>query len=1128
MTQPGVELGPFALDRVIGTGAMGRVWCGEHVRSGLPVAIKVARLGSGHGPDEFLREARAMASLTHPGIVTILDVGVAGADADAASMGLVAADSPYIAMELCESALSKAAIPMPWTSVVFVMQALLDALAHAHARRVLHRDLKPGNILIGRNASGAPILKLTDFGIADLAGGHQDRSGQFATVAGTPLYMPPEQFLGRFREYGPWTDLYAVGAIAWRLLTRQYPVVGGSMGQLLTYHTGGVSARLPEALDIPPGLRSWIERCVELDPWRRFQTAADAARALAGAVPEINDESDRASLLFASVETDEEADLLEGVRTLIVGPPAVSGALPDSVASAQVGAPPVPESWESRDVLVSPRLQDAGLALFGLRARVLRGREREREAMWKALRATAEDRAPRVVILRGAAGAGKSALARWFCERAVEAGAAYDLRVHYSGFGGERDGLAGALAIKLRCLGLSYDDALAHSRLFLGRTAAPELAVYAAEIIAGAVAPPPAGRTASRLRETHLLQAVSALAGPRVGLVWLDNIEVSSEAVPLVETAVSLGLPIVFCLTAQEEALRASEQARTALDAMYSEPYVTAVPVGPLNGFDHVDFVAGLLSLEPSLVEHVAVRTSGNPNFAVDIVADWVSRDALELGPDGFRLRDASLRDRLPASVEAAWRAHLERVLEALPEGALMALAVAAALGLRIDAGEWVAALAYAGVPHCASLYPAMLSAGLATPTESGWAFTQGMVHETAQSMAAEAGFTPAAHQACAHALADDDRPSTLERRSYHQRLGLDLVGARATAAAALTGWLDQGRVHPAFRVLHSLESLRDALRAAPTTAEIVDVARLLRRAGDHQGAGEVLSSGVKAHPTNPEILIAYADHISEWEGDQHRAVAVAEELYGNALEQGDGGTAARAARVMGVALARLGQFTEALPHLEAALELGGDAEIAARRVMSYCYRELGRIGEAVALAEQNLSQARTDGHVLEFVSCLVDRGENRRLVGELDAALADYEAALEWVDSLGVPRNGVMQYNIALTHLGRGDLGAAREWLSTAVADWAPTASDELTDLEYACRVVEGQSGEVPQGFDERVAAGGWECAWLLQSAGLQALAAESGDAALGADFVDRAIALWTRLGHTDTARRLRERMSS
>ncbi len=279
-----VALGPFDLVRPLGKGGMAEVWLATHRSDGDRVAVKVLT-GERAREEAFIRalknEIHNVARLHHPGIILVFDTGEVDAEAERQSGGRLVAGSPWFAMELAShGALSPKRLPLPWPTTRMLLLSLLDALSHAHARGVIHRDIKPGNILVCAPEDPRPGLKLTDFGIAAPLSEGIDESAEEGRLSGTPRYMAPEQFRAKWRDFGPWTDLYALGCIAFQLATGKTPFAGDALKLAVSHCHDAPPAPTPANDDYPEGFEAWVLRLLEKDPLARFACAADAAWAL--------------------------------------------------------------------------------------------------------------------------------------------------------------------------------------------------------------------------------------------------------------------------------------------------------------------------------------------------------------------------------------------------------------------------------------------------------------------------------------------------------------------------------------------------------------------------------------------------------------------------------------------------------------------------------------------------------------------------------------------------------------------------------------------------------------------------------------------------------------------------------
>ncbi|MEZ4321655.1 MAG: protein kinase [Myxococcota bacterium] len=265
-----VPVGPFDLMDPIGTGGNAVVYAARHHATGATAAVKVLTR-AGVSADLLRAEARLLAALRHPNIVQILGSGVVDRVASVQSGGRLEAGAAWLAMERVAGGTLEGE-RVDEGALRALLSDLLDALAHAHARGVLHLDLKPSNVLVARRgAQSTP--QLTDFGVEALS---RTVSGR---IAGTPAYMPPEQWRGRREHWGPPTDLYALGLLAWELLAGERPFAALTWEEARARHQ---SPDRPGFEGASPAMRAWLGRATALHPGDRFQTAAEAAAALRG------------------------------------------------------------------------------------------------------------------------------------------------------------------------------------------------------------------------------------------------------------------------------------------------------------------------------------------------------------------------------------------------------------------------------------------------------------------------------------------------------------------------------------------------------------------------------------------------------------------------------------------------------------------------------------------------------------------------------------------------------------------------------------------------------------------------------------------------------------------------------
>lgn len=257
----------FEILAELGRGGMGIVYRARQVNMQRLVALKLLRDGALAGPQERARfriEAEAAARMNHPHIVSIHEVGE--------HQGRL-----YYAMELIEGgSLDKhlAGQPRPAAQAAALVHTLALAVQHAHAQKVIHRDLKPGNILLSDD--GSP--KITDFGLAKRLDSDSTAWTREGAVLGTASYMAPEQAAGRVGAIGPAADVYALGAILYELLTGQPPFQAETWHQTLQQVLNDEPVSPAKRRDeVPADLDTVCLKCLEKEPSRRYASAAELA-----------------------------------------------------------------------------------------------------------------------------------------------------------------------------------------------------------------------------------------------------------------------------------------------------------------------------------------------------------------------------------------------------------------------------------------------------------------------------------------------------------------------------------------------------------------------------------------------------------------------------------------------------------------------------------------------------------------------------------------------------------------------------------------------------------------------------------------------------------------------------------
>jgi serine/threonine protein kinase/formylglycine-generating enzyme required for sulfatase activity len=256
-------IGRYEIHIALGQGGMGTVYKARDPLMDRWIALKTITVQDASQRARFRQEVQAAGKLNHPHITTIYDVGEAG-------------DLAYIVMELVEgdTLAGRLSAPVPWSEAISLLLPICQALAYAHSQGVIHRDVKPANILISTGGQ----VKLTDFGVARLEAALR-RITESGSTVGTPLYTAPEQIRNEMVDGR--ADLFSLGIVLYELITTQHPFIGENLAQVVYRITQAEPANLePLVGTVPPAVVEVVARALSKDREARFANAQEMAQAL--------------------------------------------------------------------------------------------------------------------------------------------------------------------------------------------------------------------------------------------------------------------------------------------------------------------------------------------------------------------------------------------------------------------------------------------------------------------------------------------------------------------------------------------------------------------------------------------------------------------------------------------------------------------------------------------------------------------------------------------------------------------------------------------------------------------------------------------------------------------------------
>lgn len=583
-TKPNTIDGRFHFHSLIGAGGMGEVWRGVQQPLGRPVAIKLLRrelTADGDVRRRFAREARAASVLNHQNTISLYD------------FGLDPSGQLFIAMELVDgpslATIIERRLPLTARQLLDVADQILAGLAHAHARGVVHRDLKPDNIVFAEHDPPRTlgIPKIVDFGIAavtDYPGqpiDAADADGSGRMVLGTPRYMSPEQALGS-KNLSPRTDLYNVGLLLHELITGE-PLFGNLESREVMEHHAyreppPMLAR--DGVELHPILVSLVRRALQKQPHERWASAGEMRDAIAEALAGPGEPVPR-------VRTSPRVTY----RTLPSREPSVTG-LP-----------------------VIPRLQ-------------MVGRQRERATIEAFVERAVTRRRGGILLIEGEAGVGKSRLVNWARERVEEDGS---MRANFGAFTpADRSSLRGIREVfetifRTRELSRSELEARVARRLREWNHESPEDRRAIIDFLrpeSDVSRPPKVARLFATLTR---IMAAAASSQPR--LVVLEDLHwAGPEAFDFIEyLAVEMRqreLPVVLAATFRSEDLQARRALSTRLAQLsrYVGESLERLELGKLDDESARALVESVIPVTDDVARIVLERSAAVPLHTITLL----------------------------------------------------------------------------------------------------------------------------------------------------------------------------------------------------------------------------------------------------------------------------------------------------------------------------------------------------------------------------------------------------------------------------------------------------------------------------------------------------------------------------
>jgi tetratricopeptide (TPR) repeat protein len=672
------ELPPrYELIDEIGEGATCSVFRARDTLLNRDVAFKIVRRSlalHARFRARFAREVALSAEVVHPRVIPVLDTG--RLDDGRPFVSLAHADQGSF------SDLLKRRPPMG--EALRIVNEMLDALAHMHARGVLHQDLKPANVLLHTATGDGPHAWVADLGVA---GAMSELALHQQGMGGTPIWMAPEQRAGRYAELGPSTDLYAVGLMLFEILGGDRSGQQPGTRRLIDPLPSGPLGLNP---DVPKNLEEVVRNLLQPDPRERYDQAADVIRAIRNAVsdtqltmpvpPPIGGH------IGQSLSDVLLADGYEAITATSAVPIPETGVRWNRVTPDEMPLEPPPPAASGAEA--------GGLAMVGMRDPPIEAHEDIRWLLWQQAREVVQTREPRVVLLVGPNGIGKSRTAQSVAQTIGAQGHMEIAVLRYHNPPGPEDGYRGAVQEILAPWNDNRTALQARFKRWLSRDQqrTPERVDTEASVLARWCGYMDEGETTvnASVGLAFLYRHLDARSWRGGALMILDDAHLAQEpgdGLNICDAVIDRSIgerPFLLIATLSEEALQEDPKLAKRVRSLERRGALRVDLHGMSDG-EMRTFLRQSLNLQPELANAIAPHCYGSPSRAMLMARDWATQGHLVQTPNADLTLDPLImvEDVLPNDLHDLFLARIRGAVTATerPDAAYEALAATALAG---------------------------------------------------------------------------------------------------------------------------------------------------------------------------------------------------------------------------------------------------------------------------------------------------------------------------------------------------------------------------------------------------------------------------------------------------------------